>query len=151
MNKYRFNRLVLEFTELLYSFVLNEYFSSNKAERSFELMYLFKESKSLNNAQTAYQELSKELKNNTVIDNKLYYKNLKKEKFLNQVKFTEKVYSSKKEVQEINENIDHYFIFEKLQSFIMMVYHNKETSYKLDYDYTFREGDLIIYKRTNLS
>jgi hypothetical protein len=45
--------------------------------------------------------LVKELRNNTVIDNKLYYKNLKKEKFLNQVKFTEKVYSSKKEFQEI--------------------------------------------------
>lgn len=140
MNKYRFNRLVSEFTELLNSFVLNEYFNSNKAERSFELMNLFKESKSLNNAQTAYEELLKELKNNTIIDNKFYYKNLKKEKFLNQLKFTEKVYSSKKEFQEINENIDLYFIFEKLQSFIMMIYHNKETSYKLDYDYTFREG-----------
>jgi hypothetical protein len=150
INKYRFNRIVSEFTELLYDFLLNENFKFNRTEKVLNLVRVLRERNAVVNAERTNNELGSILKQSRFIDNNFYYRNIKKEKFRNTVNFTELVYSDKKEFQEISDQTDHFFIIEKLQSFIMMTYHKAETSYSIDYDPAFKK-EIIEFIEKNES
>jgi len=140
ITKYHFNRVVSEFTELLYLFLLIEYIQNNRAERLLYLLKILQERKSYKNAKKVYNSLSDQVKQIKEIDDNYYHKKIKIEKFKNTNDFTELVYSSSKELQDESDYIDLNFIFEKMQSFIMMTKHTNETAYSIEYKYSFKNA-----------
>lgn len=148
ITKYHFNRLVSEFTDLLYQFLIFESLRNDHSERNLYLLKILQERKTFRNAKRAFNELTEQLKESKNIDEDYYHKKIKTEKFKNTSKFVELVYSNSKELQDVSGYIDLNFIFQKLQSFIMMVKHNNETSYSIDYNYTFKDA-IVEFIRDN--
>lgn len=139
LNKYRFNHVLNEFTELLYTFLINELFKNNESFKQEMLIKSLFSRKVFNNTFKVLNKI-KSLNNSQGYLNSGYYRrNFMAEKYRNDISFLNLLYSRENAFQQISDSADKYFILEKLKAFIMAAKQNRETTLGTDYNLNFKK------------
>jgi hypothetical protein len=139
INKYRFNRVLNEFTQLIYTFLINEFIKNNENIKLELLLKILFKKKVFNNTLDILNYLKSINNSKEDLKSSRYRRNYLIEKYRNELSFVSLLYSREKAFQKMSDSADKYFILEKLKAFIMAAKQNRQTTLGADYKLSFKQ------------
>lgn len=139
INKYRFNRVLNEFTQLIYVFFINEYIKNNETAKLELLMKILFRKKAFTNTLDVLNNLKTINTGNAELKSGIYRRSFLIEKFRNELSFVNLLYSREMAFQKLSDSADKYFILEKLKAFIMAAKQSRETTLGANYKLNFKQ------------
>ena len=139
INKYRFNRVLSEFTQLIYAFLINEFIKTNETVRLELLLKILLRKKNFTNTLDVLNNLRSINSGKEGLKSSRYCRNYLIEKYKNELSFVSLLYSREKAFQKLSDSADKYFILEKLKAFIMAAKQSRETTLGANYKLNFKQ------------